>query len=110
MKTFMKLHNYEPKASITNLYDAVATEMGYADTSELKYDCRKINVAKNIQDGFFEYYKEFMALENPSLSESDARVSTTMLLLIAGPKVDNELADNEVEVFDGFICTNANEN
>ena len=65
-----------------------------------KYDCRKINVARNIYDGFFKYYRETI----PHKHESDLRMSVSMILLNYGPKVDNSLADNEVEVFDNFIC------
>ena len=87
---------------IVELYDTVANAMGYTDTSELEYDCCKINIAKNIQDGIYERYLELGREEN--LPDEDIRASVTMLLLMSGPKVDENLADNEVEVFDGFIC------
>ena len=87
---------------IVELYDTVANAMGYTDTSELEYDCCKINIAKNIQDGIYERYMELGREEN--LPAEDVRASVTMLLLMSGPKVDENLADNEVEVFDGFIC------
>lgn len=87
---------------IVELYDTVANAMGYTDTSALEYDCCKINVAKNIQDGIYERYLELGRKEN--LPDEDIRASVTMLLLMSGPKVDENLADNEVEVFDGFIC------
>lgn len=92
----------ENNYGIVELYDAVATAMGHADTSELEYDCCKINIAKNIQDGIYEKYLELGREEN--LPDDDVRSSVTMLLLMSGPKVDENLADNEVEVFDGFIC------
>lgn len=97
MKTIISPDSYE---GLTEFYDAVATEMGYTDTSELHYDCRKINVAQNIQDSFFGYYREAY----PELSENDLRIHVTMLLVCKGPKVDKSLKANEVEVFDGFIC------
>jgi hypothetical protein len=31
-------------------------------------------------------------------------MAITMTLAISGPKIDENLADDEVEVFDGFIC------
>ena len=85
--------------SITELYDTAASIMG-KETQNLEYDCRHINVAKNIQDGFFEHYRE----SNPHVSESDFKMGMGMLLLNYGPKVDENLTDDEVEVFDGFIC------
>ena len=92
----------ENNYGIVELYDAVAAAMGHTDTSKLEYDCCKINIAKNIQDGIYERYLELGREEK--LPDDDVRVSVTMLLLMSGPKVDENLADNEVEVFDGFIC------
>lgn len=85
---------------VTELYDAVATAMGYADVSKLNYDCRAINVARNIQDGFFEHYRETV----PHASETELKMSVSMILLNYGPKTDVALEDYEVEVFNGFIC------
>ena len=98
MKLKVPANNY----GIVELFDAVATAMGHADVSKLEYDCCKVNVAKNIQDGFYERYTAIGREQN--LSDEDVRASITMLLVISGPKVDENLADNEVEVFDGFIC------
>lgn len=89
---------------LTELYDAVATEMGCADTSELNYDRTKINIAKNIQDGLYAYYAAVAKEANPDVTMHEVAVATTMLLAAKGPKVDESLNANEVEVFDGFIC------
>lgn len=96
MKVKVPKKNY----GITELYDAVAAAMGYGDVSKLHYDCREINVARNIQDGFFAHYRETI----PHASESDLKMSMGMLLLNYGPKTDDNLEDYEVEVFAGFIC------
>lgn len=98
----MKLKVPRKNYNITELYDAVAMAMGYGDVSNLLYDCREINIAQNIQDGIYEKYMD--AAREDQMTESDARVGITMLLAISGPKVDENLADDEVEVFDGFIC------
>ena len=86
---------------IVGLYDAIATEMGYVATHNLEYDCRKVNIAKNIQDGIYAKYAELAKKEG--LPESDVRAGITMLIAVSGPKVDEYLEDNEVEVFEGFI-------
>jgi len=93
----MKLKVPSKNYSVTELYDTVASLMCKTNAN---YDCRHITIAPNIQDGFFAHYKE----ENANLSESDFKMSMAMLLLCYGPKVDESLAENEVEVFDGFIC------
>ena len=96
----MKLTIPEKNYDLVSFYNAVATEMGYTNTSELRYDCRNINIAANIQDGFYAYYRE----TNPTLPASEVNLQATMLLAISGPKVDQALKANEVEVFDGVIC------
>lgn len=96
----MKIKIPEKNYSVTQLYDTVAKIMGHKDVSELHYDCREINVALNIQDNFFAYYKE----NQPNLSETDLKMEVAMLLLNYGPKTDDNLADYEVEVSDKFIC------
>jgi hypothetical protein len=90
----MKLTVPNKNYGIIELFHEVATLMGKAN-EDLKYDCRCINIAENIQDGFFTHYRE----EEPSLT----REGITTLLLLWGPKVDGQLADNEVEIFEGFI-------
>ena len=93
-----------PVCCLTEFYDAVATELGCKDVGTLQYDCTEINVAENIQDGFYEHYTAIAKETNPTASENDIRMSITMLLAISGPKVDIALRENEVEVFSGFIC------
>jgi hypothetical protein len=100
----MKIKISNTHCGLTEFYDAVATEMGYADTSELHYDCRQINIAENIQDGFYTYYAEKARETTPDISDNDIQIGITMLLVMSGPKVDKNLNANEVEVFEGFIC------
>lgn len=95
MKFKMPNKNY----GVVELYNEVAKLMGKAN-DDLNYDCRCINVAENIQDGFFAHYRE----ENQKLTDDEFRTGMCMLLLSYGPKVDKELAEDEVEVFEGFIC------
>jgi hypothetical protein len=94
---------YAP-CGLMEFYDRVATEMGHGDLSEFKYNVSKINIAENIQDGFYEFYDKVVSEKDPTLSKNDIRVGITMLLVNSGPKVDKTLKANEVEIFDGFIC------
>lgn len=97
------ISNYKP-CGITELYEAAAKEMGYTDTSGIKFDCTKINVAENIQDGFYEYYLALIRENDIYSHENEARADITLVLVTSGPKVDKSLKENEVEIFDGFIC------
>ena len=89
---------------IVELYDAVARQIGHTDTSALHYDCTKINIAENIQDGMYEYYLTLIREKDIYSHENEARADITLVLAMSGPKVDTSLKANEVEVFDGFIC------
>jgi hypothetical protein len=97
------ISNYEP-CGIIEFYDVVAREMGHTDTSEIKFDCTKINVAENIQDGFYEHYLALIKENDIYFHENEARADITLVLAMSGPKVDKALKANEVEIFDGFIC------
>lgn len=74
------------------------------DFSEYNFDCRKINIAQNIQDKFYEHYTKCVRDADKKMRDSDIRIGITMLLAMSGPKVDENLLDDEVEIFDGFIC------
>ena len=100
----MKILISNGKYSLVELYDMVAREMGHADTSELQYDCRKITVSEQIQDGIIQYYHDAARETDPNVSENDIKIATAMALITSGPKLNVTLEANEVEVFDGFIC------
>ena len=104
MSESIKLTIPEKNYGLVELYEAVAKEMGYLIPDKLHYNCCKVNVAPNIQDGFYAHYLELIKAEDPYMPEHEARCQITMLLAISGPKADKDLKANEVEVFEGFIC------
>lgn len=93
----------EKKYTLIELYDTIKREMGKGNI-ECNYDCRYVNVAYNIQENIYACYREMALKQDPKANETDIRVGTTMFLAMSGPKVDIELNENEVEIFDGFIC------
>jgi len=84
--------------SLMGLYDAIAEAIG-KDPETCRYDCRKVNIASNLQQYIYDYY----IAANPDLPEEEVKVQVTMLLAISGPKSFEAMKDNTVEVFDGFI-------
>ena len=68
----MKLKIPNKNYTIVELYDAIATEMGYVAVQNLEYDCCKVNVAQNLQDGIYEKYIELGKEEK--ISEYDVRM------------------------------------
>lgn len=56
-------------------------------------DCRKVNVARNIQNSWFEYAKE------NGITVEDLN----MMLLFSGPKALDEIPDNLVELEENAI-------
>jgi hypothetical protein len=95
----LKLDRSDFYCSLNDFYSNLAKRFNLADN--YKMDCREINVAKNIQDAWFEWYRN----EYPGQADIDAQVC--MLLCLSGPKVNEELADNEIEWTDEFITQEA---
>ncbi len=85
-----------PEASqcvgIAEFYKNVAAAMGIS-TARVKYDCTKITVARNIQSNIFETLD----------AQSTDPCHTGMSWCVSGPKTDDALPDDTVEVFDGFF-------
>lgn len=67
------LISIEPFCGLSDFYDTVAKGIGHFNTSKLHYDCRKINIAENIQDKFYEYYAQQARETDPTLSEKIGR-------------------------------------
>ena len=100
----MKIKIAPRKCGVVELFDGVAREMGYKNASELNYDCRHINVAFNVQNRLYQYYTSLIMDEDSTITGEDAGMKANLLLLNYGPKVDKNLTDDEVEIFEGFIC------
>ena len=79
--------------SITSVYDEVARTAGVNVDLVGRYDCTKITVAQNIFDKVKGFYKE---------SGSD-QTDFAMCWVCYGPKVDDKLEDDEVEIQHGFF-------
>ena len=62
------------------------------EADDIRFDCRKITIAKNIQDYWMD-----------NLPQGVSRTSLAMGLCMSGPKVNDKLEDNEIEVEEGFI-------
>ena len=84
-------------------YDNAALKAGFKVDDHSQYDCRHICVAENIQDGWIRYYSDSMKENNPSASDAEINTSVMTLLLMCGAKVEKRLADNEVQIEEGFI-------
>lgn len=91
----VKLGMEESFGGIVNLYDKVAEVLGYEDTTNLNYDCTKIDVATNIMENIEAFYKERV--------DGDYVLAFGMDWVCYGPKQNKDLADDEVMIEDGFI-------
>lgn len=92
----MRVKLKEAPQGIIHLYDMVARLMGNEDTSNLRYNCTKINVSQDISDVIELAYR------------TDAYITDWKLAFgtdwcCYGPKVDESLPGATVEVQDGFI-------
>lgn len=94
MKLFIPNKNY----SLIELYDTIATTMGL-NTDLCRYDCRKIEIASNLQDNIYRYYID----ENSDKTKTEVELAVTMMLALSGPKINKQLQNNQVKIYDGFI-------
>lgn len=103
MSTKIKVPNLEAIGySIISLYEAVAQELGEENWNgdNIRFDCTKINVAKNIYDAMVATAVEQLIHK---ASEDTIRTEFAMMWCMSGPKAVDGLSKNEVEIFEGFI-------
>lgn len=103
MSTKIKVPNLKVIGySIISLYEAVAQELGEENwnADNIRFDCTKINVAKNIYDAMVATAVEQLIHK---ASEDTIRTEFAMMWCMSGPKEIDGLSKNEVEIFEGFI-------
>lgn len=83
-------------------YENAARKSGYPITEQTMYDCRKLDVAKNIQDAWISFYHDDVLDRSPDLAVGDVDQKVMSLLLNYGAKVSPTLSDNEVLIHPGF--------
>ena len=98
----MTLEQSDFTEGLVSTYENIARKDGYPVTDHTIYDCRKVDVAANIQDAWIRYYHDQAISEHPGIPEPDISRHISALLLSCGAKVDRTLSDNEVLVHPGF--------
>lgn len=99
---FVRLEEKEYRCGLFECYENIARKAGYFPTERTLYDCRKVCVNRHIQDVWYEYYTAKRKAEDPSRSDEDIRRDITMVLLMYGTKVREDLEDDEVDVAEDF--------
>ena len=66
------------------------------DNPKFQVNCTKINVAANIQDGFYKAYEKLVREKGQFNDETTYQI--TMILCRSGPKAYDDFPDNTVEV------------
>lgn len=89
----MKLEVQIVPIGIVAFYDEVAKKLGYSDTENLNYDCKKIRCSEKIQGLILDYYKQ----------QGVADYESGMYWVCYGPKANEDWHGFEVEVEEGFI-------
>lgn len=83
-------------------YENTAKKSGYNVTDRTTYDCRKLDVAKNIQEAWITFYQDDTIAKSPEMTKADVIQQVMALLLNYGAKVNPMLSDNEVLIYSGF--------
>ena len=94
MVAFMMLSKQECYGGINDLYDTIATKLGF-QPDKVQYDCTKIRVTKAVQDQVFCFYKEQRHV--------DDNVAMSVAWAKYGPKASLAGDGCDVEIDDGFI-------
>ena len=77
------------------LYDIAAEKMGITVDNDYKYDCTKINISNDVYNFYYNIAKEH--------NGDNGIMELNMLLLMAGPKVEDYLKDLEIEFQENAI-------
>lgn len=89
----MKMRGINSNCGIQAFYDNIAIAMGYKDTNRCRYACSKINVSQSVADNIMDYYRKEGAEES----------QIAMAWLGYGPKTDESLGEDMIEVQEGFV-------
>lgn len=84
----------DANCKLTEFYQRVADACNLHNIENKKMDCREIEVSQNIQQAIIDHY----ITNKEATSEQVAA-----LLLLAGPKVNEDLNENEVAISDCFL-------
>lgn len=101
MKKFKLNHSGVMDYSLVSLCEIVAKQMGERwNADNIRFDCRKINVAKNI----YKMMEEAAVIEfGEQHGDESVRNQFAMMWCMSGPKAMDHLKDDEVEIKDGFV-------
>ena len=80
--------------TLCNFYRTAAEMLGYEENEKTMYDCTRILVAVNVQDAIIASYKAVC----PKVTMEQIIIH----LAISGPKVAEDLKENEVVLQEGF--------
>ena len=98
----MTLTRSDFSEGLVSTYENIARKDGYPVTDNTTYDCRKLDVADNIQEAWIGFYQNRTKSEHPHLSEYEIKKNIMALLLNCGAKASPLLSDNEVLIHPGF--------
>ncbi len=91
------------KEGMAKAYENFAKRAGFKVTEETRFDCRYIEVSKEIDEYFWKYYKEQAYEENPNADEKEVRMTIAMLMLQYGAKRNEELKPWTIKIEEGYV-------
>lgn len=88
-------------------FENFARKANFTVTDSTMFDCREIEVSKEIDDYFWKYYTDLG--KEKDLSDSDIRVSIAMMMLNNGAKRNEQLEPWTVTMTEDFVDDNSND-
>jgi hypothetical protein len=83
--------------TLGSFYRTAAELLGYKENEDTMYDCTRILVSANVQDAIIASYK--------ATSPEATMEQIIIHLAMSGPKVAEDLRDDEVVLQEGFVVT-----
>ena len=92
----------EMNEGIQQAYENWAKRTGYEVTENTLFDCRCIEVSKEVDDYFWKWYTDKAMEENPRIEEDEVKTSLAMMFVCYGAKRNEELEPWTVDIQEGF--------
>jgi hypothetical protein len=88
---------------ISMAYENWAKKAGFEVNENTKFDCREIEVSKEIDDYFWKWYTDEAIKKNPNIDENEIQSSLAMMFVCYGAKRNETLKPWTLEIKEGFV-------
>lgn len=92
----------EISEGMSKAYENWAKRAGYNVTNRTIFDCRMVEVSKEIDEYFWKYYRDQAKEKNKNIEEDEITRTLAMTMLCYGAKKNENLKSWTVKIQEGF--------